>query len=268
MKKTIILFLLFSGVTSISNSQEIEIEKIILKENKLEGRIKKLQDSLIGVKEIIAFYQAQEEIKNTNLEPIKITINKGGKLRQKPFPSSDILMRFKKNTEVQLIGHEDRYFQICLNNTKCGYVSHLWIESSTEIRKFVSEFEELKKLKNKTSRLAEEKRIEIKSSERRRRWDSIDKKREIRNAEREKEILAKKKLEEKEILGKYGKEIFTKLKKGMYWIGMNKEQLTFSLGWPDDINRSVGSWGTNEQFIYNENLYIYLENGKVTSYQN
>ena len=39
-----------------------------------------------------------------------------------------------------------------------------------------------------------------------------------------------------------------------------------SLGKPDDINRTVGSWGVNEQWVYGRNYY-YFENGKLTSYQ-
>ena len=48
---------------------------------------------------------------------------------------------------------------------------------------------------------------------------------------------------------------------------MTKEMAIIALGEPDDINKTVGSWGVHEQWIYNK-LYIYFENGKLTSYQN
>ena len=42
-----------------------------------------------------------------------------------------------------------------------------------------------------------------------------------------------------------------------------------SIGYPDDINSSVGSWGTHEQWVYEKkDLYLYFENGILTSFQN
>lgn len=49
-------------------------------------------------------------------------------------------------------------------------------------------------------------------------------------------------------------------------IGMSKEMVRASLGEPIDVNRSVGSWGTHEQWVYDA-LYVYVENGIVTSWQ-
>lgn len=81
-------------------------------------------------------------------------------------------------------------------------------------------------------------------------------------------------------------ELFGIIKKHPYWtqemaenvlmsnvvIGMNKEQVSAILGDPDDINTTVGSWGTNEQWVYayeeiDEADYYYFENGILTSYQ-
>ncbi len=50
------------------------------------------------------------------------------------------------------------------------------------------------------------------------------------------------------------------------WIGMSKEMMIDSWGTPKDINRSVGSWGVHEQCIYGD-TYVYVENDKVTSWQ-
>jgi len=52
--------------------------------------------------------------------------------------------------------------------------------------------------------------------------------------------------------------------------GMTKDQVTRSWGAPTSINRSVGSYGTHEQWVYrrgSHSQYIYLENGTVTSWQ-
>lgn len=54
-------------------------------------------------------------------------------------------------------------------------------------------------------------------------------------------------------------------------LGMIREQVLASWGKPDDINRSVGSWGIHEQWIYQRGdysaQYLYFENGILTSWQ-
>jgi hypothetical protein len=47
---------------------------------------------------------------------------------------------------------------------------------------------------------------------------------------------------------------------------MTREMLIESWGSPNDINRTVGSWGVHEQMIYGE-VYVYVENDVVTSWQ-
>lgn len=51
-------------------------------------------------------------------------------------------------------------------------------------------------------------------------------------------------------------------------IGMSVCQMLASWGWPQDQNRSVGSWGTHVQHVYGQGgPYIYTENGRITSWQ-
>ena len=53
------------------------------------------------------------------------------------------------------------------------------------------------------------------------------------------------------------------------WLGMPDEQVLLSRGKPADINRSVGSYGVHEQWVY-ENYpqkYLYFEDGILTSWQ-
>ena len=59
-----------------------------------------------------------------------------------------------------------------------------------------------------------------------------------------------------------------RIKNGGYWIGMTDEMAKLSLGNPDEINRTTDSWGVQEQWVYSgKNLYLYFENGKLTSIQ-
>lgn len=63
---------------------------------------------------------------------------------------------------------------------------------------------------------------------------------------------------------------------GTVRIGMTQEQVLASLGNPYDVNRTVGSWGVHEQWIYGyyqqdyaftPSLYLYIEDGILTSFQ-
>ena len=52
-------------------------------------------------------------------------------------------------------------------------------------------------------------------------------------------------------------------------IGMRKEVLPCLFGNPDAINKTVSSYGTNEQWVYRSvGWYIYVEDGVITSWQN
>ncbi|KKK47580.1 hypothetical protein LCGC14_3153780 [marine sediment metagenome] len=52
--------------------------------------------------------------------------------------------------------------------------------------------------------------------------------------------------------------------------GMTTEEVIASWSRPRDINRSVGSWGVHQQWIYGDigyRKYLYFENGKLTGWQ-
>lgn len=61
-------------------------------------------------------------------------------------------------------------------------------------------------------------------------------------------------------------EVLSAVMCGFVQEGMTAEQLKASWGAPERNNRSVGSWGVHEQWVYPSN-YVYLANGKVTSWQ-
>ena len=80
----------------------------------------------------------------------------------------------------------------------------------------------------------------------------------------EKEELAR---QEKLYIKKYGTSTYKKLKEGYIWLGISKEMAIISRGYPEDINRSVGSWGTSEQWVYSNRTYLYFRNGTLSSWQ-
>ena len=59
--------------------------------------------------------------------------------------------------------------------------------------------------------------------------------------------------------------------RGRIMVGMTASQVRRSWGSPSKVNRSVGSYGTHEQWVYDRGIaksqYVYLENGVVSSIQ-
>ena len=52
------------------------------------------------------------------------------------------------------------------------------------------------------------------------------------------------------------------------FIGMSELALRASKGMPSNINTSTGTWGTHKQYVYGDyGPYVYVEDGKVTSWQ-
>jgi ABC-type phosphate transport system permease subunit len=53
-------------------------------------------------------------------------------------------------------------------------------------------------------------------------------------------------------------------------LGMTTEQVIKAVGKPNDVNTTIGTWGTHEQWIYNYAPfhYIYFDNDTLTALQN
>jgi hypothetical protein len=51
------------------------------------------------------------------------------------------------------------------------------------------------------------------------------------------------------------------------WIGMTAEQAEESCGWADDVNRSVYSWGAEEQWVYRDLSVAPVGDGSYVVYQ-
>lgn len=85
------------------------------------------------------------------------------------------------------------------------------------------------------------------------------------------QLAEKKSAEEqwrKNMVAKYGKELGNLIINRKVKLGMTKEMCRESWGDPNDINKTIGSWGTHEQWVYSGGNYLYFENGKLTSIQN
>jgi len=76
------------------------------------------------------------------------------------------------------------------------------------------------------------------------------------------------------------KQIKNAILNGFIVIGMTTDQVRASWGKPHDVNRTVGSWGVHEQWVYGHeeyygagvsgftgDYYLYFENDLLTSWQ-
>lgn len=216
------------------------LKKLILLrkiKKKISEKIISLNDSIRKIDLKINNLKSKEIMKQFKDTSFVAIANKNFKLRKNPEPMGDILLTLSEDTKVLILDYYNGYFGVCINSV-CGYVSDVWIQRSPKINELIKvkdiEREEFEKLKEET-------RIKKDNKE----YAEI----------------------EKQNIKKYGKAIYDKLKKGSYWIGMTDEMALISLGYPNDINRSVGSWGVNEQWVY-DGKYLYFENGKMSSFQN
>lgn len=71
----------------------------------------------------------------------------------------------------------------------------------------------------------------------------------------------------KKLIEKYGESIANDILKSYVRIGWTKEMCRESWGAPKDINRTIGSYGVHEQWVYGGGNYLYFENGILTTIQ-
>ena len=122
------------------------------------------------------------------------------------------------------------------------------------------ESERLKKAKKEADK-AERKKLE---EERK----SIQEERKQLQEERERIEKEKEYIQRKNKLQKiYGLAIAKKILDHQIWIGMDKEMAHESLGAPIDINRTVTEYSIHEQWVYYSDVYLYFDNGILTSWQ-
>ena len=69
-----------------------------------------------------------------------------------------------------------------------------------------------------------------------------------------------------ELHPEWSRKIWGMIENSKVSVGMTDEQTRFSWGEPNKINKSIGSWGVHEQWIYGDQ-YLYFENGLLTSLQ-
>lgn len=236
MIKFLLSFLSVCFALDFVNAQSESLSDLQLKKVDFQQHIKSLGDSIVLTDKKIAKLNSKKalsEVQNTKIEAL---IVRGGKIKDAPTPIGNIIETLEEERNVFIVNYVDDYFKIC-DDQLCGYVSTLWIANSPEIAKYIEDKEFL----------ASEIKLENASRN--------AKANEVQNKKRE-DVLIK----------KLGAKTYNSLKEGNFWLGMTSEMAIVAFGSPNEINETVGSWGKHEQWVYN-NIYLYFENGKLTSYQ-
>ena len=243
----ILLFIILFLVSPLLNAQESnkgKIENLDKLKQRLESAIKIKQDSLILVNQQIDRFAQEDIFSKLKAQPegmvFKATVSMSGKIRKENNPNAVILTLVNANDTVLLTDFIDDYW-IVNKGPYFGYINEMYINKTAELNiykdaiakrngRMVAKIEELYTEKEKATinKLAQEKKDRL--------------------------------------IKKFGKENGEKINSGSYWIGMTKDMAIESLGNPETVNSSVGSWGVNEQWVY-YSLYLYFDNGVLTSYQ-
>ena len=232
MKKIIFLFLILTSSIVLSQNIEISILENLKKE--LSAEIIVLNDSIKKIELQINAIKSKEIQQMISDSTLRAIARKNARLKNKDYEQISALIEDK---EIIILDYGDDYFSVCIDSI-CGIMHEVWINKNDKIRKFIKAKDDEQKALKKLVREQKYKKEE----------DELD-------------------ALENKYKKKYGEKFYNELKEGKFWIGMTKEMAIIALGEPDDINKTVGSWGVHEQWIYNK-LYIYFENGKLTSYQN
>lgn len=74
-------------------------------------------------------------------------------------------------------------------------------------------------------------------------------------------------IKRKDRIKTFSPEIQRNIKERKIRMGMTKEQVLLSWGYPNKVNRSVGEWGEHEQWCYPSSRYLYFENDVLTNWQ-
>lgn len=80
--------------------------------------------------------------------------------------------------------------------------------------------------------------------------------------------IAAKNKRKADLTKKYGASNANLILQGKIRIGMTKSMCIDSWGSPSDINKTTGSFGVHEQWVYGLGSYVYFENGVITTIQN
>ena len=238
MKKLLIAFLMLISISFESLAQQNEVTELLNKQKEISNHIKILTDSIKRINLKINDLKSKEIKKIVIDSTLKGIVKNGAKVKKTASPLGELITSLNENKEVIILDYVEGYFNIYVDSIY-GYISDVWIKKDDKIKVFINAKE------------TEEKELR-----------RLEKEQELQKEKDEYEKL------EKSYIKRWGQKTYNKLKQGRIWIGMTEEMAIISFGHPNDINRTVGSWGSHEQWVYDKlDTLLYFENGILTSMQ-
>jgi hypothetical protein len=228
MKKKYITIITFF-IFSVIYGQQTKVEDLQKKKIDLTKKINLLKDSLKVITNKIDKFESKEVLMKISDSTLVAYIKKNAYVKKSPKLLAKIISQQKERKKAIVLDYSDGYIGACTDEI-CGYINEIWFEKNEVLKTFIN----LKKQEAENLRML------------------------MIEQERKKQV--------KKYIKKYGEKIYKKLREGYIWNGMTKEMAIISRGYPKDKNRSVGSWGTHEQWVYDDE-YLYFENGYLRSWQ-
>jgi hypothetical protein len=192
-----------------------------------------------------------QEIKENTVLPYRTIITSpSATVFSTPSLISDELFYLFENDSITIIDTKLGWLKIVDINGNSGFIT----DSNLSLPAHVNQFR-IEQGRNDYKKLNEEKK----------------RKNEEKKRKEEERIQKEREKTHNLLVKKYGKKIGDRLFNGTIKLGDTKEMVQDVWGKPYDINKSVGSWGVHEQWIYgklSKRTYFYFKNDKLTSWQN
>lgn len=262
MGKFIISILLIVSCSNLlaQEGDRLKLDSLVKLINQLESEIKIKSDRLSSLKTDLNSLRIKINMANSNPSgeypfSIKATSSQEGDLHDSSYFLSDKIATINKNEEIVLLDTIGYYWLIKYKDY-IGYLNWYSIKYSREYLRYAKGEIDIETLNLNTPT---KEQIEFSNIKR-------EEEKKIAKEKKKEQALKRKKEKRAMLINNYGLIIANKIRNGDIWIGMTSQMARYSMGSPKEVNRSVGSWGTHEQWVYSSK-YLYFENGTLTSWQ-
>lgn len=254
--QVVLMLIAFNTLAIAQEQTEQEVELLLKKISALELEIKIKTDSLISSKEQLKLLEQKKFLSDQSEKAggftLLTTIKFDANVYESTYPPFTKLFNVSAGDTVRLTDYFKGYWLVN-KESLYGYVNDLFVNENIEITRFKSALEEKNADYNREYNRNKQLEYVIKDKAI---SDSLRLENEKKSAELEKKLTVK-----------FGSKVAKDLVVGRVWMGMTEEMAEYSWGRPQTINRSVGSWGVSEQWVYGVGNYLYFGNGKLTNWQ-
>jgi len=265
MKVSLIIIVLFCVQNLHAQNEQIELinfklelykDEILRHQKEIlnhKSVIRDLEDSISIAQNKIDSIKFYATIKSDSDLVYKTTVNTYTSLKAEPKFYSDNVCSIASGETIKIFDYSETYYKAHYKNFY-GYISEDVVVENEELlrlkkMRMLEKEDVIKQYSNLLDRIVEEGLKEVDNQNEL----TLD----AQNIPMEKDQLIK----------KYGLENGMNIHLKKLWIGMTSVMIIEGWGFPDEINKTVGSWGEYEQWIYGDSFYLYFENHILTSWQ-